>query len=92
MAYVINLLIRIIKQTHDDPTKSIIIHCEDGISKTGIILTAICSVKELTLKKTINIFSTVKNLRKQRMKTVPTLISLLIYCDLLIIILQNGYS
>ena len=75
MAHVIHLLIRIVKQTHDDPTKSIIIHCEDGISKTGIILTAICSVKELTLKKTINIFNTVKNLRKQRMKTVPTLVS-----------------
>ena len=75
MAHVIHLLIRIVKQTHDDPTKSIIIHCEDGISKTGIMLTAICSVKELTLKKTINIFNTVKNLRKQRMNMVPTLVS-----------------
>ena len=76
MSYVVNLLNRILKQFQDDPFKSIIIHCEDGISKTGIILTGICSVKELTLKKTINIFNTVKNLRKQRMKMVPTLVSI----------------
>ena len=69
------LLIRILNQLRDDSSKSIIIHCEDGISKTGIILNAINSVKELTLKKTINIFNTVKNLRKQRMKMVPTLVS-----------------
>ena len=76
MSLSVSLLNRIIKQIHDVPTKSIIIHCKDGISKTGIILTAICSVKELTLKKTINIFSTVKNLRRQRMNMVPTLVSI----------------
>ena len=69
------LLNRILNQLRDDSSKSIIIHCDDSISKTGIILTAINSVKELTLKKTINIFNTVKNLRKQRMKMVPTLVS-----------------
>ena len=69
------LLSRILKQLQDHSSKSIIIHCENGISKTGIMLTAISSVKELTLKKTINIFNAVKNLRKQRMKMVPTLVS-----------------
>ena len=72
---VVALLNRILKQLQDDSSKSIIIHCEDGISKTGVILAGINSVKELTLKKTINIFNTVKNLRKQRMKMVPTLVS-----------------
>ena len=76
MSSAVNLLSRILKQFQDDPTKSIIIHCQDGISKTGIVLTAICCVKELTLKKTINIFNTVKNLRRQRMKMVPTLVSI----------------
>ena len=75
MSLTVVLLSRILKQLQDDASKSIIIHCEDGISKTGIILAGINSVKELTLKKTINIFNTVKNLRKQRMKMVPTLVS-----------------
>ena len=76
MSYVILLLNIIIKQTHDDPNKSIIIHCQDGISKTGIMIAGIRSVKELTMKKTINIFNSVKNLRRQRMKMVPTLVSI----------------
>ena len=75
MSLTVVLLSRILKQLQDDASKSIIIHCEDGISKTGIILAGIISVKELTLKKTINIFNTVKNLRRQRMKMVPTLVS-----------------
>ena len=76
VSYVVNLLNRIQKQFQDNPSKSIIIHCEDGISKTGIILTAMNCVREMTLKKTINIFNAVKNLRKQRMKMVPTLVSI----------------
>ena len=76
MSSAVNLLYRIMKQFQDNPSKSIIIHCEDGISKTGIILTAINCVKEMTLKKTINIFNAVKNLRRQRMKIVPTLVSI----------------
>ena len=75
MTPAVALLSRILKQLQEDSSKSIIIHCGDGISKTGIILTAMNSVKELTLKKTINIFNIVKNLRKQRMKIVPTLVS-----------------
>ena len=76
MSSAVNLLSRILKQLQDSPTKSIIIHCEDGISKTGIVLTAINCVKEMNLKKTINIFNTVKNLRRQRMKMVPTQVSI----------------
>ena len=76
MSYVIHLLNIIIKQVHDDPNKSVLIHCQDGISKTGIIISGIFSVKELTMKKTINIFNSVKNLRRQRMKMVPTLVSI----------------
>ena len=70
------LLSRILKQIQDMPSKPIIIHCEDGISKTGILLTGVNSVNELTHKKSINIFNSVKNLRRQRMKMVPTVVSI----------------
>ena len=69
------LLGRVLNQIKDDPSKPIIIHCQDGISKTGILLSGVNSVKELTHKKSINIFNSVKNLRRQRMKMVPTLVS-----------------
>ena len=75
MTPVVALLSRILKQIQEDSSKPIIIHCEDGISKTGILLSGINSVKELTHKKSINIFNSVKNLRRQRMKMVPTLVS-----------------
>ena len=69
------LLSRILKQIQEYPSKPVIIHCEDGISKTGILLSGINSVKELTHSKCINIFNSVKNLRRQWMKMVPTLVS-----------------
>ena len=75
MTPVLVLLNRILKQIQEYPSKPIIIHCEDGISKTGILLSGINSVKELTHKNSINIFNSVKNLRRQRMKMVPTLVS-----------------
>ena len=75
MTPVVALLNRILKQIQEYPSKPVIIHCEDGISKTGILLSGINSVKELTHKKSINIFNYVKNLRRQRMKMVPTLVS-----------------
>ena len=70
-----NLLNRVIKQKQDYPLKPIIIHCEDGISKTGVFLTLFNVIKELNLRKSINIFNAVKNLRKQRMGMVPTVVS-----------------
>ena len=73
----ITLLIRVIKQKRDFPLNPIIIHCEDGISKTGIFLTVFNVIKELNLRKSINIFNAVKNLRRQRMNMVPTMVS----CD-----------
>ena len=47
MTPVVALLNRILKQIQEYPSKPIIIHCEDGISKTGILLSGINSVKEL---------------------------------------------
>ena len=71
----ITLLIRVIKQKRDYPLNPIIIHCEDGISKTGIFMTVFNVIKELNLRKSVNIFNAVKNMRKQRMNMVPTMVS-----------------
>ena len=73
--FAVTLLIRVLKQKRDFPLNPIIIHCEDGISKTGIFLTVFNVIKELNLRKSINIFNAVKNLRKQRMNMVPTKVS-----------------
>ena len=77
MSWAIVLLNRIMKQKQYSPNTPIIIHCEDGISKTGVMLTLINTMKELNYRNTINIFNTVKNLRKQRMQMVPSLVSLI---------------
>ena len=74
---VVSLLIRVMKQIQDYPLNPIIIHCENGISKTGVFLTVFESIRELNLQKSINIFNTVQNLRKQRMGMVPTMVSCL---------------
>ena len=74
---VIILLNRVIKQKQDYPLKPIIIHCENGISETGVFLTVFDAIRELNLRKSINIFNAVKNLRKQRMSMVPTMVSCL---------------
>ena len=73
--FAVSLLSRVLKQKQDNPFNPIIIHCEDGISKTGIFLTVINVIKELNVRKSINIFNVVKNLRKQRMHMVPTMVS-----------------
>ncbi|KAI6654002.1 RyPTPR4a, partial [Oopsacas minuta] len=71
---VIAILNKIMKQKQDSNNVPIIIHCEDGISKTGIIMTVLNSIRELNIRKSIGIFNAVKNLRRQRMNMVPTLV------------------
>ena len=71
----VTLLIRVIKQKRDYPLNPIIVHCEDGISKTGVFLTVFNVIKEMNLRKSISIFNTVKNMRRQRMNMVPTKVS-----------------
>ena len=73
--FIVALLTRISKQIQENPSKPIIVHCQDGITKTGIVLTAMGCIKDITMIKTINISKVIKNLRKQRMKLVPALVS-----------------
>ena len=78
----VNLLSRIIKQKQDMPSKPIIIHCEDGIAKTGVLMTVHNAIDEMHATKVINIFNNVKKLRRTRMHVVPTLVSMY-YIDIL---------
>ena len=87
--FVVSLLSRVIKQKQDYPHKPIIIHCEDGISKTGVFLTVFNVIKELNLRKSINIFNAVKNLFRQRMSMVPTLVSCILYITMLGFVCSN---
>ena len=70
------LLNRILLQKQDASNSPIIVHCRDGVCKTGIILTVLKSIEELKLRKSTSIFHSVNNLRGQRMRMVPTLVSI----------------
>ena len=70
------LLNRILLQKQDANKSPIIIHCQDGICKTGIILTFLNSIQELMLRKSTSIFHSVNILCRQRMGMVPTLVSI----------------
>ena len=75
MALGVALLSKIIKHKQDSNNAPVVIHCEDGISKTGIILTVLNAIRDINLRKSVNIFSTVRFLRVQRMNMIPTLVS-----------------
>ena len=87
---VVSLLYRIIKQKQDIPSKPIIIHCEDGVSKTGILITVHNAIDEMNATKSIDIFNNVKNLRRKRMFTVPTLVSTYFFIIIITRILYNS--
>ena len=72
----VSLLSRIFKQKQDMPSNPIIIHCEDGVSKTGVLMTVHNVIEEVNATNSINIFNTVKNLRGKRMHMVPNLVSM----------------
>ena len=76
MALGVVLLSKIIKQKQDSSSVPVIIHCEDGISKTGIVLAVLNAIRDINLRKSVNIFTTVRFLRVQRMNMIPTLVSI----------------
>ena len=75
LEHIVALVSRIIRQKETAPLKPIIIHCADGISKTGVLLTVYNTVQDLNGKKSVDIYNAVRNLRRQRMKMVPTLVT-----------------
>ena len=50
-------------------------HCTDSISKTGVMFTVYQSIKEMERTGKIDMFHTVKRLRRERMKLIPNLVS-----------------
>ena len=79
MALGVALLSKIIKHKQDSNNAPVVIHCEDGISKTGIILTVLNAIKDINVRKSVNIFSTVRFLRVQRVSMIPTLVSIFFF-------------
>ena len=71
---IVILLNFIIKYKHENPSKPMIIHCQDGIGKTGIIYTVYQCIQEMREKGQIDIFHTIKRLRRERINFVPTLV------------------
>ena len=71
---IVILLNFIIKYKRENPNKPIIIHCQDGIGKTGIIYTVYQCIQEMKKEGQIDIFHTIKRLRRERMNFVPTLV------------------
>ena len=69
-------LLRII-QTHRDqnPHTPVIVHCNDGITKTGILMACYTALQDLEANNSYSIFDIVKDLRRQRTNMLPTLVS-----------------
>ena len=72
MKSVLTLLKIISKHKKDNLNNPIIIHCNDGLSKTGVLLTFYLAMQEM---EDFDIPKIVKNLRMQRTNMVPTLVS-----------------
>ena len=75
MSFVLSLLQEIIDHKQSSNDVPIIIHCQDGISKTGIFVTMLRMIQEINVRGSINMFSVVKSLRRQRISMVPTFVS-----------------
>ena len=72
---IIELLQTIITYRQENPHLPIIIHCTDGIGRTGVLLTALKVIEQINNKAPIDIFHAIKSLRSERMNFVPTLVS-----------------
>ncbi|KAI6650360.1 hypothetical protein LOD99_6037 [Oopsacas minuta] len=70
---IINVVRFITVQRQKYPHSPIIIHCVDSIGKTGVVLTVYECIKEMQETGEIDIFHTVKRLRRERMKCIPHL-------------------
>ena len=53
----------------------IVIHCADGIGKTGVLLTVLKAIKTMDTEGRVDVCETVQQLRSERKYFVPTLVS-----------------
>ena len=72
---VIELLQTMIKYKQENPYTPIIVHCTDGIGRTGVLITIFKVIEQIKSKESIDIFHVIKSLRSERMNFVPTLVS-----------------
>ncbi|KAI6647141.1 Receptor-type tyrosine-protein phosphatase epsilon isoform X3 [Oopsacas minuta] len=61
------------KYRQENPNLPIIVHCSDGIGRTGVLLTTYKIIEHINNKDAIDIFHVIKGLRSERMHFVPTL-------------------
>ena len=69
------LLQTIKKQIQNNPFKPVIIHCNDGLTKTGVLLACYTAIQELEANKCYSMRDIVKGLRMERINMLPTLVS-----------------
>ena len=70
------MLIDFIKKHREShPIGPVIIHCNDGIGRTGVVLTVYKSIQDLKEKGSVDIFQIIKEFRNERMNIVPTFVS-----------------
>ena len=72
---IISLLQTIFEFQKQSPASPVLIHCEDGAGKSGVLYTVYKAVKESEEKGLIDIFHVVKKLRSERMNSVNNLVS-----------------
>ena len=71
-------LLDLMQQEEERATHSpIVLHCIDGIGKSGVVYTVYKSIQSMQRQSTVDIFHLVKQLRNERMNFVPSLVSYL---------------
>ena len=72
---IVKLLKAINSHKSDHPNSPIIIHCSDGIAKTGILYTIYKALQSSIGQNEVDIFHIIKKLRSERMNSIPELVS-----------------
>ncbi len=67
--------IRRVRKTHPySRTDILLVHCSAGVGRTGTFITLDAMMERIKAEETINIYEFVKNLRKQRVLMVQTMV------------------
>ena len=74
----LGLIQTIVNHKQENPHLPIIVHCSDGIGKTGVLLSTYRIIEHVKNKDPIDIFHVIKGLRSDRMNFVSSLVSTLV--------------